>query len=106
MTIKNFARTASLLAIGSLEMSGQFPRHRDAVVLQHWQSPLYWQQALPRQEANAPASAPGTATLPTPATSLVFVALPPCRVVDTRTSGGFSGAFGPPTVGGGTSRTF
>ena len=30
----------------------------------------------------------------------------PCRVVDTRTGNGFTGAFGPPSLVGGVSRTF
>jgi hypothetical protein len=36
----------------------------------------------------------------------VFVAITPCRVVDTRSGQGFSGAFGPPSLTGGASRTF
>jgi len=39
-------------------------------------------------------------------TLLVFVAMPPCRVVDTRSGMGFNGDFGPPTLAGGTRRTF
>ena len=37
---------------------------------------------------------------------LSFVAMLPCRVVDTRTGNGFTGAFGPPSLLGGVSRTF
>ena len=37
---------------------------------------------------------------------LVFVAMLPCRVVDTRAGDGFMGAFGPPSLVGGVSRTF
>jgi len=37
---------------------------------------------------------------------LVFVAMLPCRVVDTRTGNGFMGAFGAPSLVGGVSRTF
>jgi len=65
---------------------------------------LYWQ---PRQ-----IPAPGQAVVATPADAtaysapLVFVAMSPCRVVDTRTGDGFTGAFGPPSLVGGVSRTF
>src|SRR5262245_46138842 len=41
-----------------------------------------------------------------PANSLVFVGITPCRVVDTRTGQGFTGPFGPPSLVGGASRTF
>ena len=37
---------------------------------------------------------------------LVFVAMLPCRVVDTRAGDGFVGAFGSPSLVGGVSRTF
>src|SRR5262249_11821532 len=36
----------------------------------------------------------------------VFVAMTPCRIVDTRVTSGFPGAFGPPSLIGGFSRTF
>src|SRR5207245_4473829 len=47
----------------------------------------------------APASTPN---------SLAFYPLAPCRVADTRGNGfsGFSGAFGPPFLAGGASRSF
>ena len=43
------------------------------------------------------------ATVPTP--PIAFVAIPPCRLVDTR-GNGFTGAFGPPSMLGNTSRVF
>src|SRR6266436_858861 len=45
------------------------------------------------------------AAVPTP--PIAFVAIPPCRLADTRTGSGFSGAFGPPSmVGLATARVF
>jgi hypothetical protein len=38
--------------------------------------------------------------------ALNFYTLAPCRAVDTRTGNGFSGMFGPPTLGGNSSRDF
>jgi hypothetical protein len=38
--------------------------------------------------------------------ALYFYPLPPCRVADTRSYGGMTGAFGPPTMSGGTARSF
>ena len=37
---------------------------------------------------------------------LEFYAVTPCRVADTRVGGGFSGAFGPPSLAAGGTRTF
>lgn len=37
--------------------------------------------------------------------ALAFYPLPPCRIADTRPGQGFSGSFGPPMLGSGTSRT-
>ncbi|HUA82572.1 MAG TPA: hypothetical protein VMB85_01840 [Bryobacteraceae bacterium] len=39
------------------------------------------------------------------AAPLLFVAVGPCRVLDTRTGQGFTGAFGPPALTGGQPRT-
>ena len=59
--------------------------------------------------------APGQTVVATPSDAkassattspLVFVAMFPCRVVDTRTGDGLMGAFGPPSLVGGVSRTF
>src|SRR5262245_58252975 len=74
---------------------------RDAAPLTQWAAPLYWQPnptekivAAPKHEATTPSNA------------LVFVGMTPCRVVDTRPTSGFTGAFGPPNLIGDTARTF
>ena len=43
---------------------------------------------------------------PAQASGLHFYPLPPCRIADTRSGAGFTGQFGPPTMGAGTTRTF
>jgi hypothetical protein len=63
-------------------------------MLTPWPAPLYWQST---------ANQVGEDTRP--ANSLVFVGMTLCRVVDTRTGSGFTGAFGPPSLVGGASRT-
>jgi trimeric autotransporter adhesin len=88
---------------------------RDAVPLQSWPAPLFWQPSQSEHQA-ALAERPGIRAqevgsdigpaATSPANSLVFVGMTPCRVVDTRTGSGFSGAFGPPSLVGGVSRTF
>jgi hypothetical protein len=70
----------------------------DKVPLRHWPAPLYWQPGL--------AALGPLATAPSDPNPLTFIAMTPCRVVDTRTGFGFSGAFGPPSLVGGVSRAF
>jgi hypothetical protein len=70
----------------------------DVAPLTPWPAPLYWQ---PTRIALADG-----VNATTPASSLVFVGMTPCRVVDTRTGSGFTGAFGTPSLVGGASRTF
>jgi len=74
----------------------------DPVPLRYWPAPLYWHPGTARLEQTA---APAT-SLPSGASPLVFVAITPCRVIDTRASESFSGPFGPPSLVGGASRTF
>jgi hypothetical protein len=47
-----------------------------------------------------------TAAEPVGNNALVFVPMPPCRVVDTRAASGFTGAYGPPSLSVGIARTF
>ena len=104
MNLKSSFRLVLLTAVVSLVLSAQLGRQRDPLPLKHWAAPLYWQ---PTQ-----IPAPGQAVVATPADApaysapLVFVAMLPCRVVDTRRGDGFTGAFGPPSLVGGVSRTF
>src|SRR6476619_5801797 len=104
MNLKSSFRLVLLTEVVSLVLSAQLARQRDPLPLKHWAAPLYWQ---PTQ-----IPAPGQAVVATPADTpaysapLVFVAMLPCRVVDTRRGDGFTGAFGPPSLVGGVSRTF
>ncbi len=43
---------------------------------------------------------------PVTSTPLQFFPLPPCRIADTRTSQGFTGAFGPPALAASSDRNF
>ncbi len=74
------------------------------MLLRNWPTPLYWQPPLAEQRLAVTAPA---ANLPLGSNALIFVAMTPCRLVDTRTSQGFSGAFGPPSLAGSApGRTF
>ena len=95
MNANSLLRAASLLAMMPILGMAQVGPNSDPVVLKHWAAPLYWQ---PRAAgAGSPALGPNP---------LVFVAMTPCRVVDTRASQGFPPAFGPPSLVAGASRTF
>src|SRR5437763_1418026 len=99
----------------SVVVRAQIGRQPDVAPLQNWAAPLYWQPTeaearatelgsnAPRMRANAVAAA---TSLPLGSNALVFVAITPCRVLDTRSSSGFTGAFGPPRLAGGVARTF
>jgi len=59
------------------------------------------------QDASTSVSDPGAeenATVPTP--PIAFVAIPPCRLADTRAAQGFTGPFGPPALVALTPRVF
>src|ERR1022692_686856 len=100
-------RLVSLLAFLSIVLCGQGVRQHDPVALKHWAAPLYWQPTQPSIEEHAVAPAAGTTGLPANANPLVFVAMTPCRVVDTRTSSlNATGPFGTPSLVAGASRTF
>jgi Chaperone of endosialidase len=87
-----------LLAGLPAALNAQMLRPRDPIPLRNWPAPLYWQASTPSERA--------AAALPGSATPLVFVAMTPCRVADTRASQGFSAPFGAPSLGAGVSRTF
>jgi len=83
-------------------ITAQAPIPHDPTRLANWAAPLYWQ---PSPAERAAAAAAGTLA-PQAATNalsnaLVFVAITPCRVMDTRADQGFAGAFGPPSVAAG-----
>src|SRR5260370_5498227 len=103
MTANNLGRAVTLLVVVPIAMTAQVAREHNAVPLKHWAAPLYWQPAQAAAEERSVAAA---ASLPAGANALVFVAMTPCRVVDTRAAQGFPGAFGAPALAGGTSRTF
>src|SRR5690242_2820272 len=80
------------------------------VPLKNWPVPFYWQPT--RAESQTGSSQPGSlkadassplvssanASAASPPGSLVFVGMTPCRIADTRTGSGFTGAFGPPSL--------
>ena len=106
MTPNDLGLAVSLLVVLPVAMTAQVAREHDPVSLKHWPAPLYWQPTKAAAEEPAFASAADTTNLLLDTNALVFVAMMPCRVVDTRVSQGFSGAFGPPDLAERASRTF
>jgi hypothetical protein len=107
MNANRQCRAISLLVVLPVLLNAQLARQHDPVALKHWLAPLYWQATPASAEEQAVAATANAAGLPANATPLVFVAMPPCRVVDTRTIGqGLTGAFGPPSLAAGAVRTF
>ena len=101
MNTNSLYQTIAILALLPSMLIGQMRPNQDPVVLKHWTAPPYWQ--LSESERNVAGLTP---RVQSPANSLVFVGMTPCRVVDTRSGQGFPGAFGPPSLAAGASRTF
>jgi len=84
---------------------------QDVAPLKNWPAPLYWQPTAEEHSLAAKNEISGNAAevtplAQTPVSSLVFVGMTPCRLVDTRSAAGFTGAFGPPSLVAGATRSF
>ncbi len=99
-----FYRLASLLLLLSLVVIAQVWHARNAVPLRDWPAPRHWQPLraeAPAAEMRAEAINAAGFLL-----SLDFVAMTPCRVVDTRPGSPFPAGFGAPSLAAGVARTF
>lgn len=77
--------------------------------IRNWPTPSFWSpSAKPIRDASPePADAsPLSAEGALPTTRLPFVAITPCRIVDTRPAEGFVGAYGPPAMVANVTRDF
>jgi hypothetical protein len=96
VTIRGFSVSLMLVSffLGPVlnEATAQVVRKHD-IALRNWSAPRYWQ----------PSQAQASSLTTSP---MVFVAMSPCRVVDTRASQGFPGPFGPPSLSPGPVRNF
>src|SRR5215467_1816993 len=101
MNANSLYQTIAFLTLLPSMLTAQMRPNQDPVLLKHWTAAPYWH--LSESERNAAGLTPHAQT---PANSLVFVGMTPCRVVDTRSGLGFPGAFGPPSLAAGASRTF
>jgi Chaperone of endosialidase len=111
---KYSGRAVSLLAFLPVMLTG-LKAQENVVPLKNWSAPLYWQPNQAEREAAAKALAQNAVPqfqLSANAVSteaLTFVAITPCRLVDTRgAGGGFNGdtPFSGPSITGGGTATF
>jgi hypothetical protein len=65
----------------------------------NWSAPLYWSPGATAESIRE------KSTSSAPPVALPFVAIPPCRIADTRVAS-FPPGFGPPSLIGGQARTF
>lgn len=85
---------------------GQLAQESLAPVVKDWPAALYWQPAAAESASARVGAITSAVALPLGSNALVFVAMTPCRIVDTRAGQGFGGSFGPPSLVRLTSRTF
>jgi hypothetical protein len=99
-------RAASLLAFLPMMLAAQ--RAQESIPLKNWSSPLHWHASHAEKEAAAKLDPQLPQTMNTVSPdSLTFVAITPCRLVDTR-GGGFTGMtpFNGPSIASATAVTF
>ena len=109
------ACVVSLLVLASGALTAQVARHETVVPLKNWATPLYWQPSQPEREIAAQGvRQKGGAQLVFSAnqvsnTALTFIAITPCRLIDTRgPSANFNGIspFSGPSIAPMTTVTF
>jgi hypothetical protein len=105
---KYSSRAITLLALLPLMLTAQ-KAHESVVPLKNWASPLYWQPNQAESVAAAKALRKDDGPPAPVPTFLTFVAMTPCRLVDTRgAADDFNGIqpFVGPSIPGGTMVTF
>src|SRR5215813_8564691 len=109
MSTNSLARTVVLLIL--LPVTAIAQMQRDVVALKPWPAPLYFQptpaenQGLAKPDRLGALSSDATSLAATPVGSLVFVAMTPCRIADTRDAT-YPAGFGTPSLIGNATRTF
>jgi hypothetical protein len=67
-------------------------------LLRNWTAPLYWLPHPGEIEHQLGAALPRATSIFSAPGPMTFIALTPCRLMDTRSGQGFTGAFGPPSL--------
>jgi hypothetical protein len=100
-------RAVVMLNLAAFALSAQTTTRenlRDTAPVRYWSAPLYWQPSAAERSAS-PKLMTASASSPS-ANALTFVALTPCRVIDTRSPFNFPAPFGAPSLVGGGTRSF
>ncbi len=87
-------RIVSLLVLASAALTAQVARQETVVPLKNWATPLYWQPNQASREALPQGVAPQLvfSANAVSTNALTFIAITPCRLVDTRgAAAGFNG---------------
>ena len=110
MKLTSVVGAVCLQLLASASLNAQAPRQDDPAPLKNWASPLYWQPNQVEREASHRGAAQfQLSPNATSNTSLIFVAVSPCRLVDTRgASAGFIGStpFNGPSIPAGEQPPF
>ena len=88
-----------LVGLCAVAVAGAQEAAREAIP--NWPAPAFWQSDSDERTTGIQ-RVRALAITPSP---LPFIGITPCRVADTR-GNGFSGAYGPPSIGANTTRTF
>jgi hypothetical protein len=108
--LNHLVRVVSLLVLASAALTAQVARPETVVPLKNWAAPLYWHPTPAERKAAAnPVPQLQFSANQVSADALTFVAVTPCRLVDTRgASAGFIGdtPFNGPSIAGGGIATF
>ena len=106
---------ASLLIFGSVALTAQVARPDTVVQLKNWATPLYWQPNQKERDAATQAIQQNGITPrlvfssnQVSANALTFIAISPCRLIDTRgAAGNFNGVspFSGPSISAGMTAT-
>jgi hypothetical protein len=92
MNARRIFQVLALVGLSGAAVAGGQEAPREAIP--DWPAPATW----------SPPRAHGVTTLSS-GSPLPFLTVTPCRIADTR-GNGFTGAYGPPSIGANTQRTF
>ncbi len=94
-------RVASLLILASVALTAQVARQDTVVPLKNWATPLYWQPSQTERQSQSALPQLQFSANAVSSDALSFVAITPCRLVDTRgAAAGFNGVdpFAGPSI--------
>jgi len=96
--------TIRQISISLLFTASLVAQDSEQAPIRAWPAPLYWQQSLDQSDSQATAAKTNQRSATVLASTLVFVGIAPCRLVETR-DGSLPAPFGPPTMGASQIRT-